>query len=84
LTNHPEGGRIVGSTEGSIMTMEFIVHAVHNSPIYAEIELECPVCGHEFVIDTETEFNMVLQDGDWVPQCPECNYVQLFDIELIF
>ena len=34
--------------------------------------LECRACGNEFTIDTETEYNMVMDGYKWVPECPEC------------
>jgi len=53
----------------------FTVVDIHRSAQYEEIYLECHRCGHQFLIDTETELNMIYLADEWVPQCPECNQV---------
>lgn len=44
--------------------------------LFGETILECPNCGHEFTIDTETAENMTWLVGAWIPQCPNCGHVQ--------
>lgn len=59
------------------MTMPFVVVDVHRASVFSEMELGCPTCGSEFIVDTETELNMLFLAGDWVPECPECGHTHL-------
>jgi DNA-directed RNA polymerase subunit RPC12/RpoP len=58
------------------MSTEFVLLDVHRSPLYSEMELECPICGHWFTVDTETELNMKLIAGDWLAECPDCGHTK--------
>ena len=53
--------------------VEFIVVDWHRAALYIEADVRCPICGHEFSIDTETELHMIVWDDEWVIQCPHCS-----------
>lgn len=43
----------------------------------SETELECVRCGCEFIVDTFAHTNMVHVAETDMPQCPECNTMEI-------
>jgi hypothetical protein len=54
-----------------------VIDSHHYLDGYTEIELECCNCGHEFIVDTQTDLNMVWIGDRFIPQCPHCNYNEI-------